>query len=321
MKVVKDGKILLTHFKGSEMEKDASFEIQDFYRVKNYIKPQQMMHHHRYRDFSEPYMVARSRLMDIGGLMDLTWNHVNRVFTVQLPYCNLNCKGCYVDRELIDGKNAKYVHPQEIISTFMKVMGHTGVLRISGGEVFLNSDAIILIIKEIIKTPRCNPYIWIETNLLGTEYMDFMIEMDELNFYNIGISGCFKGISFEDFHWLTGENEGKYQEQWDNAHQLFVDCRALQFDIFFSVPEVMLPSNPWEVNEKIVNFIENLSTMHHNLPLRTTVLTWKDYNANKGTLPDERFESGMTRQMYVEALINKYGPEMVWLPQHQVNIE
>lgn len=318
MKAVKDGKILLTHFEGSEMEKDASFEISAFYRVKNYVKPEQMMYHHRYRDFAEPYMVAHHRSCGI-GVDDVTFNDTNRVFTIQLPYCNLNCKGCYVDRELVDGKNAKYVEPGEILEAFMTHMPPTGVLRISGGEPFLNWEAIILLVKEIIKNPGCNPYLWVDTNLLG-KYEGFFAELYGLNFFNIGITACFKGIDHEEFMWLTGADENKYNEQWVNANYIFSECTSMGIDLFFTVPEVVRASTPYSVHQALNWFMDSLFKIHPNLPLRTTVLTWKDYNANKGTLPDYRFESGMTREMFNEELLRRYGYEKVWLPLHQIPI-
>lgn len=319
MEIVKNGKILLTHFKGSEMEKDSK-EIGDFWRIKDYVKTSQMMYHHRYRDFSEPYMVAHHRTEQIDTWSGKTFNDFNRVFTIQVPGCNLHCKGCYVDRDLIDGKNAEYVDPARIITTFIKTMGGVGVLRFSGGEPFLDYTAIILLIKEIVKNPGCNPYLWIDTNLLGS-YDGFFSELLDIDFYNIGIAACFKGLNFEEFAWFTGHEEEMYEKQWENAGYLMAACRDMQYDLFFSVPEIVREISPWEATQAVRWFIDNLSEIHSNAPLRTTILTWKEYEANKGSFPEYRFESGMTRQMFVEFLLSKYSYEKVWLPQYQISLE
>jgi pyruvate-formate lyase-activating enzyme len=319
MKLVKGDGILLTHFKGSKMEKD-SREIGDFYRIKNYVKPEQMMLHHRYRDFAEPYMVAHHRTEQIDTRSGNTFNTFNRVFTIQVPGCNLDCKGCYVDRELIEGKNALYVRVDAIVEAFMKHMGSTGILRFSGGEPFLDYSAIILLIKEIVKNPGFNPYLWIDTNLLGN-YEGFFMELLDIDFYNIGIAACFKGIDHEEFMWLTGKDETLYEKQWENAEILYVNCRDMNIDLFFSVPEVVRISTPFTVHQATNWFVEHLAKIHPDLPLRTTVLTWKNYNANEGTLPEYRFETGMTREIFNEILLARYGHEKVWLPQYQISLE
>jgi uncharacterized Fe-S cluster-containing radical SAM superfamily protein len=280
-------------------------------------------------NFTEPYMVAQSKL---GG----TWNEFVTPFTIQIGLCNLNCYYCFVDDNLrnMSTTHGKYYKINDIIDKFLEVMpNQRGILRISGGEPFLAPDFIMDLAYSIHQRRLEDQiYLWIDTNLLGYNYSEVVRHLNNMDIF-FGICGCFKGFDEEDFVFNTGSPESRYFGQFAHAQRLIYTINeGKKGDVFFYVPEITNPKYKdgqyMNAIKLVRNFIDALITMVHPLaPLRTTVLTIKEYTTNEKRMKEkfsytngERFESGFTKRLWNQVLEDLFEEDILWLPQYQISL-
>jgi uncharacterized Fe-S cluster-containing radical SAM superfamily protein len=348
-------KVLLSGFEGSGMERDSDgvySKTEDFWRVKTYTKDGEKLQPMRKREFTEPYMAAQWRC---GG----TWNDYNAPCTVQVGRCNLDCYFCFVPEEIRSGRG-RYFSAAEVLGMFEAARGPSGrgVLRISGGEPFLAPDFIAELGGEVANYNGERPgdpcYLWVDTNLLGRGYAETVFRLHEAG-VPFGICGCFKGFDDRDFKFNTGLPESRLGEQFENAREildalrgeaggLIADGAVERGDLFFYVPEITQTTAgshpPWRVEmfaeDAVTSFQRRMREEIHELaPLRTTVLSIKEYDVNServrrkwrgpidraaAPVPFSRFPPGLTRWAWLEEINAHYPLDLRWIPQYQVDL-
>ncbi len=308
-------KVFLANFSGSSMVKDSDniySMINDFWRKKTYVKEEDKLLPMHEQEFLEPYRVAQSYC---GG----TWNDYNTPFAIQVGACNLNCFWCFVSDDLREGKIGDYFTVKDVIEMWRK-NENKGVLRITGGEPFLAPEFLIEIGKELKKLKERQRYLWIDTNLLGKNYDNVAKTLSDLEI-PFGICGCFKGFDKETFRFNTNAPKDLFDKQFINARTILNNLYN-NGELFFYVPEILENINETEIEKKIINFYEQITSKVHELaPLRVTVLKIKSYEANKDKLDFKRLESGLTRNLWLKYLKTKYTIDLIWLPQYQIKLK
>jgi len=308
-------KVFLANFSGSSMIKDSNniySLINDYWRKKTYVKDDEKLLPMYQQEFLEPYRVAQSYC---GG----TWNDYNTPFAIQVGACNLNCFWCFVSDELRQGKIGHYFTVKEVLDMW-RSNEKKGVLRITGGEPFLAPEFLIEIGKEIKNLKEKQRYLWIDTNLLGKKYDLVAKTISDLEI-PFGICGCFKGFDKETFRFNTNAPKDLFDKQFNNAHTILNNLYN-NGELFFYVPEILENINEKEIEKKIINFYEQITSKVHELaPLRVTVLKIKSYEANKDKLDFKRLESGLTRNLWLKFLKTKYPMDLIWLPQYQIKLK
>jgi uncharacterized Fe-S cluster-containing radical SAM superfamily protein len=288
-KMVKNGKFLIARIRGSGEEfkqEEEKIVYKDYFKFKWYLKP----------EFSSAKEIWSPKLV---GLSENLWSvplkqikkirfqnppysaayrlnnepkNYNKALTVQAAGCNYDCNFCYVPRELNSAnlKYGKYFSAKEIIEIFLKARKVSdeplNVIRLTGGEIIIVPELIIDIYRELENKDLNEVYIWIDTNLSITKYLE-KIENDLrpiLKKRNVGVIGCFKGVSKEDFSIITGAEQRFYENQFKTA-KLFLDWKT---DFYAYLPALVYANS---VKEKIKSFIEKLRLLNKNLPLRIEV--------------------------------------------------
>ncbi len=325
----REGRVLLARFDTSTMKNEARSAItivEDFYRAKTYVKPDDMLLPFREMPFTEPFMVAQAR---VGG----TWNDHNAPFAVQVAGCNANCPFCFVPRELrsFDDSTGKWFTAKEVVAIRDGNEPGRKTIRITGGEPFLAPEFISAMGDELKDRP--DTFLWIDTNLLGNRYGDVISSLHHHVNDRFGICCCFKGFDEDTFSIHSGLKPERYIDQWNNAKAIHGAMKELgiQKNLFFYVPEIAFIRAG--CNARVTSIVESFmtrlqETIHENAPLRVTVLSLKEYDANRGW--KERLNeklgnghvmihgSGVTRRAWNELLERRFPPEMRWLPQYQV---
>ena len=205
-----------------------------------------------------------------------------KVFTMQVGGCNYACNYCFVPRELNSGdeKHGRFFSAEEIIDNFFEVREKSetpmNIVRISGGECLLVPEIVIAVYDEMMKRSP-ESYLWIDTNLSTLEIIkEHRVELERvLKQKNVGIVGCFKGTTKEDFSTITGAEERFYKEQFETA-KLLIDMNA---DFYAYVPAYVY--NEKLVEEKLESFLLELQKVNKKLPLRLEMLRIEDFPATK----------------------------------------
>ncbi len=169
----------------------------------------------------------------------------------------------------------KYFSVKEIIDYFLKARKKfeepINVIRISGGEVpTIIPEMILDVYSEMEKIEES--YLWIDTNLSTTKYLEKLESdlKDIMQRKNVGVVGCFKGVSKEDFSKITGADSQFYENQFETA-KLLLDWKT---DFYVYLPALIYENN---IERKTKSFIERLQELNKNLPLRAEVLIIKEY--------------------------------------------
>ncbi len=205
----------------------------------------------------------------------------SKVFTIQLAGCDFDCNYCYVPKQInvADPALGKFFSAKEIIDYFLSAKEKSkepmNVVRISGGNPTIVPEIIIDIYQEI-KNQNLDVYLWIDSNLSTTKYLE-NLKNDLKNIFNqknVGVVGCFKGTCEKDFSILTGAEPQFYESQFKTAEWFL----GQGTDFYVYLPALIYENN---IEEKLKNFIERLRKLNKNLPLRVEVLEIIDYPGAK----------------------------------------
>jgi len=225
-------------------------------------------------EFQNPPYSAAYRLKGKSG----NPKDYNRSFVIQVAGCNYSCNYCYVPPETnaCNLNFAKYFSVKEMVDYFLNARREfdepINVIRITGGEATIIPEIIIDIYSEMEKIEET--YLWIDTNLSTTKYLEKAESdlKDIMQKKNVGVVGCFKGVSKEDFSLLTGVEPKFYDSQFEIA-KLFLKWKT---DFYVYLPALIYGNN---IEQKIKDFIERLQELNKNLPLRVEMLVIKKYPA------------------------------------------
>ena len=281
----------------------------DIYRVKQYVKPEEMSYGVNPRDlsFEQPWQVA-SRWCDA--------NAANRVFLGETVDCNLDCSYCYRG----ENKETRNVTATEYVDAFFNhflqcdhIDGseEVGVLRVSGGEPMLHQDWVAGVCQSASRFSADRgtiaPYLWIDTN--GTIHPTSNL-CEKVCRQAVGVCLCFK----------PGVDGVTIAQQLEVAND-FVTCGA---DVYFSYPS-------WDgalttAAGFIPEIVEGLRDIHSLLPLRMSVIEIKNYETNKSRPGFHESDKSLRtryrerKRALREICESLYEPELLWLPSHQVPI-
>jgi uncharacterized Fe-S cluster-containing radical SAM superfamily protein len=300
-KMMKNGKYLVTRIGGSVQEADPNKILDTYFRYKNYISGDNEFENEWLKaPFSEIWSNKFLGIVDnlwsrpIGEIKKLEYQNppysaanasgrrkdprdYNKVFAVQVSGCTYSCNFCYVPPEinLANPAFGKFFSAKEIVDYFLSARPKSkepmNVIRITGGEPTIIPEMIVDIYNEIEKR-ELELYLWIDTNLSMTKYLE-KIESDLKSIMqrrNVGVVGCFKGFCKEDFSILVGAEPKFYEKQFESA-RLFLDWKT---DFYVYLPALIYKN---DVENKTKGFIQRLQDLNKNLPLRVEMLIIKDY--------------------------------------------
>ena len=293
----------------------ATSHVEDYYRVKTYVKPDKMLHP-IYPPFPQPYQLGQSLF---GG----TWNDYNKPFIVQVADCNLDCWYCFVPKELRDGAGTPFTAEQ--VMDMWRKAGAPRVLRISGGEPTL-APAFLEEMMWLVSKERV--LLWIDTNLsTGRSFVNtHMSTPGAFHQRNVALSGCFKGFCNQDANLSTGAKfnsagKGLIDRQLEMARQI---VKETDLDIYFYVPGVI--HKQWLANSAsiIEEFFHRLrQEVSFFAPLRTYILEVKNYSSTQtgewdnwnAVLPE-----GRPIDIWQKLCEDYYPTELLWLPGNQIDL-
>ncbi|MEM5778439.1 MAG: radical SAM protein [Candidatus Aenigmatarchaeota archaeon] len=302
-KMMKNNKYLIAKIEGSGQEKDSKKVIESFFRWKEYIghhTPEELewlsdslenVWSPKYMGLSENFFFKPIEEVKKLEFQNPAYSaayafkkkkgdprEYRKVFAVQVSGCTYSCNYCYVPPQVnaADAKFGKFFSPKEIIDFFLKERKESNepmnVLRITGGEPTIIPEIIIDINNELEKRNLDNVYFWNDTNLSTPKYLE-KLEDDLkpiLQKRNVGVVGCFKGVSKQDFFKITGADPKFYENQFETT-KLFLDWKT---DFYVYLPALVYEN---DINNKTKDFLEKLKQLNKNLPLRVEMLIIKEY--------------------------------------------
>ena len=291
--------------------------------------------YHRQTLFDYPTIIA-------GKLDKADWRPHNRLASVHIPRCNLECWHCYNDAW--PGSEGVSIEPpvtaRQIIDHFLEQWGFDGklglstrVLRITGGEPFLEPDLIRECAGLLAAKSRelgCDFFLWTETNLIplicasgqGKQRIDDCLRVLGQNSRMTVVHPCCHGVEESS----GAENSGPMGRKLSVANM----TSALRWlidkgvDIYPTIHANAVPP------ERLEPFFDALVSVHPNLPLRFALIELElKYEAAQQRLkkcinrdPKPQLRSKYAALWEWNRLVeDAYGLSYGVMPRHQVSLE
>lgn len=290
--LIKDGKYLLSKIGGAGQDPGERKVLTEYFRYKDYVDDIKWINSTEIEKWSDNFLGFGENGFKKTEFQNPTYSasynlkrdlsEFSKVFTMQVAGCNYSCNYCFVLRELnsANEKYGRFFSAEEIVDEFLRIKKQSeapmNVIRISGGECMIIPEIIIDVYAEMMKKSP-DSYLWIDTNLSTLEIIkEYRSELQKvLSQKNVGIVGCFKGTTKEDFSIITGAEERFCKEQFETAKLLI----ELEADFYVYIPAYVYDKK--HVEEKLEGFLFELQKVNKNLPLRLEMLKIEDFPAAK----------------------------------------
>ena len=290
--LIKDNKYLLAKVGGSGQDPGEQKILTDYFRYKDYVDELKWNKVNEKEKWSDDFLGLSDSGFKKLEFQNPTYSaayslkrnlsEFTKVFTMQVGGCNFACNYCFVPRELNSGseKYGRFFSAEEIIDGFLEIKKESeapmNIIRISGGECLIIPEIVMAVYEEMMKRSPYS-YLWIDTNLSTLEIIkEYRFELERvLKQKNVGVVGCFKGTTKQDFSMITGVEEKFYEKQFETA-KLLIDMGA---DFYAYVPAYVYEEKL--VEEKLKSFLLELQKVNKKLPLRLEMLRIEDFPAAK----------------------------------------
>lgn len=282
------------------------------------------------------------------------WRQYNRLISVHIARCPINCWHCYLEECLrdncIDCSNSRncnkqrkteinikadYMPASKILNDFLQQREidnekgiYTNILRITGGEPFLAPNLILELLEELKRRNLQNEIIlWTETNLIplcSNSKGETIVSTELLNnlgqYNNLCVHPCLHGLNKKEFYQITGSRIDDYG-QLINALQRLISSGIDIYPTFGSNT-----SSPCNID----CFYNEISKINPMLPLRFCMI---EYDLNY--LPvlwrhkhiknfASKFEKVFDRYQIIDKwdkLLQKdFGHKYAEIPRHKINL-
>lgn len=252
------------------------------------------------------------------------WSQFNRMISIHIPSCPLNCWHCYVDKELLNQEKTDYFSAEKIVDFFIeqrdidkKINVESNVLRITGGEPFLIPEMILEILEELKNRNLDGEiFVWTETNITPLSFAKDIIDWEDIlsklsGYSNFAVHPCFHGTSDDDIEKIT-------RREGITVDNLMGGLRSLinkDIDIYPTVG-----SNVCDPNKLHILF-KKLFRLRKDIPLRVALIEYDlNYTPLRNRLWDNKLYSKFqSLRIWNDLLRHHYGLDYGIVPRHLVN--
>jgi len=238
--------LIISDFGDSSIKSEPGF-IKKYFRIFTPVKSYKGRKLNSY--YGQDFNPFKDTLMDyptivaykLGKDKKLNWENYNRLISLHISRCPLNCWHCYVNeclrtsckictvkkycnkKKVDKGIKEAWFTAKTIVDDFVTQRNldrtnelSSNILRITGGEPFLVPELLLEILDEL-KSRKLNNevFLWTETNLIPLIVQDNSepIVSDELlkklsAYHNFCVHPCFHGLSKKNFKEITQKNIG-----------------------------------------------------------------------------------------------------------------
>lgn len=197
---------------------------------------------------------------------------ISQVF--QNAACNWRCWYCFVPNELLEAREelAAWMTADELLDLYLAepAAARPSVIDLTGGQPDLTPEWVPWMMQAIRRRGlEGQVYLWSDDNL-STDLFWRVLDVDQLRdvaaFRGYGRVACFKGFDQESFTFNTSAAPGLYSRQF----ALFDRMRQTGIDLYAYV--TLTAPTMTNLSERVRRFVDQLQTVHPNLPLRTVPL-------------------------------------------------
>jgi uncharacterized Fe-S cluster-containing radical SAM superfamily protein len=346
--VVKDDKFAFDNNPSRSLELPPESLIHDYFRQWQPIKEKRNLAFDENGARDKNFDVYKDSWFDYPTIIQhkmggKSWKDYNCLVAIHVPACTYSCWHCYVGddaknpRKMLTNGLITYATPSELVDAFLdqkkanesesggKIAIPTNVIRVTGGEPFLEPDLILGILNDLKRRGISKEiFVWTETNLSpfireasGEPLIKSWVNLDELaSFNNLAIHPCLHGIDPSSYQSITGCDPYYFEGILDGLKTL-IDYK---FDIYPTFGSNVSPPH------KIPYIFKRLKEIHKNLPRRFALIDYElHYPPTRkrilGSLePEQIYNKVLVIGEWSKLLSSEYGEEYPGRPRHLVPV-
>ena len=191
----------------------------------------------------------------------------------QNAVCNWRCWYCYVDFELLSGRQERsaLLSADELVDLYLAEPVRLPMIDLSGGQPDLVPEWIAWMIEALTRRGVAEQvYLWSDDNL-STDYFFSCLTAEQRRTIEshplYGKVCCFKGFDAESFASNTQAHKEDFQRQFELMHRLVTETTLdLYAYATFTGPKTARP------DRAMPDFVDGLQEISVELPLRTIPL-------------------------------------------------
>ena len=283
---LKDKKLLMTDFRGSEQE-------QDFQNPPNCRGYGRIRHFHS--STSENWPENPLPIEPARKSLKLPKTDTIRAQIFQNAVCNWRCWYCYVPFDLLraNQKQSSWLSVDQLLDYYLEQQNPPQIIDLSGGQPDLTPEWVPWFMSELASRKLDSQiYLWSDDNLSNDYFWRYLTKSDiDLirSYKNYGRVCCFKGFDDESFSFNTSAEPALYDRQFDLMKKLL----TLGIDVYAYV--TLTTPNSIDLENKIAHFVDRLQQIDHLLPLKTIPLEITVYSPVKSRM-NQHTDSAISNQ-------------------------
>lgn len=260
---LREQKILLTNFHGTEQESDLSepANCRGFGRVRHFKRC-------RLEDWVENPLPIDPAVRSLG----LVASDTIRAQVFQTAACNWRCWYCFVPFNLLSANRnqSSFLSVPELLDLMSQDNAMCPVIDLSGGEPGLTPEWMLWWVEELERREMTRRfYLWSDDNL-SVDYFWRVLSSSQqekiISYAHSGRVGCFKGFDEDSFSYNTSAAPELFKRQFAIMKRLISTGMDVYAYVTLTTPSV---SN---IRGQMRRFVDRLQSISETLPLRTVPL-------------------------------------------------
>jgi len=310
---VREKKILITNFFGTEQEGDLSeaANCRGFGRIRHFKR-------HRDEDWVDNPLPIEPAIRCLG----LVAADEIRAQVFQSAACNWRCWYCFVPFNLLSANRAHsaFLGAPELLDLMSQEREVCPIIDLTGGEPGLTPEWILWWVEELERRDMSDRfYLWSDDNLSVDYFWRFLSssEQDKIIRYRRSARvGCFKGFDEPSFAYNTAAAPELFERQFAMMRRLI--CTGM--DVYAYV--TLTTESVVGIRDRMKRFLDRLQCLSERLPLRTVPLKVDVFSPVTRRLRSDH-EAALRNQMiaiesWLEEVESRFRPEMRSLPITEV---
>jgi uncharacterized Fe-S cluster-containing radical SAM superfamily protein len=279
---VRERKLLITRFTGSEQEKDLSepANCRGLGRVRHFC-----------RQSTRGWPSNPLPLDPACRALGLPREEMVRAQVFQNAACNWRCWYCFVDFKLLaaNPKHSELVTADDLVEMYLDQPDPPRVIDLTGGQPDLTPEWIAWMMDALERRDLTDSvFLWSDDNLSNDYFWQFLDRPTRARiaaYSNHARVCCFKGYNKESFAFNTAASPDLFLEQF----RLMVKLLDLGLDLYAYV--TLTTPGVETIAADMHQFVNRLQLVDPNLPLRTVPLEVRPFTPVMGRLDPERVRS------------------------------
>lgn len=237
--------------------------------------------------------------------------------------CNFRCWFCFVDDILLTGseRNARWFIAGQLVDRYLDLKNRPNILVLSGGQPDLTPEWAPWTLEELDQRSHGGKvFVWMDDNLSGFLSWELLSHSDWERMRRPTFAKLcgLKGIDAQRFSENTSVHPRFYERQFE------ILSRFINERIEIYIELVLTSADDTDITLSMRKFVDRLSQVHPNLPLRVNPTQIRLYTPTRTRLNPNRLKALQNQykfnQAWLEELQKRFTSSELQASQHEIKL-